>query len=75
MYHGHIHIVEFLIASATNADGQTPLMLGTIQGDVNMVKYILQAGADVNRMTQKSADSFDGSCNKWVCENSYRSRG
>ena len=26
MYHGHIHIMEFLIASATNADGQAPLM-------------------------------------------------
>ena len=26
MYHGRIHIMEFLIASATNADGQAPLM-------------------------------------------------
>ena len=45
---GHIHIMEFLIASAVNAEGQTPLILATTKGDEKMVKSVLQAEADVN---------------------------
>ena len=47
---GHIHIMEFLIASAVNVEGQTPLILATIKGDEKMVKSVLQAGADVNKV-------------------------
>ena len=49
MIYGHTRIMEFLKASVVNVDGQTPLILATIQKDVNMVNFILQAGADVNK--------------------------
>ena len=53
MSRGYIHIMEYLIASAVNVGGQTPLILATIKGDENMVKSVLQAGADVNRTNQQ----------------------
>ena len=49
MSRGYIHIMEYLIASAVNDEGQTPLILATMKEDENMVKSVLQAGADVNR--------------------------
>ena len=52
MSRGYMHIMEFLIASALDVEGQTPLILATIKGDENMVKSVLQAGADVNRINQ-----------------------
>ena len=50
MSRGHIHIMEFLIASAANIEGQTPLILATMKGDEKMVKFVVQAGADVNKV-------------------------
>ena len=57
MSRGYIHIMEFLIASAVNAGGQTPLILATVKGDENMVKSVLQAGADVNRINQQTGQT------------------
>ena len=54
---GNINIMEFLIASAANAWGQTPLILATIKGDENMVKSVLQTGADVNRINQQTGQT------------------
>ena len=54
MFHGHTHVMKFLTASAANIDGKTPLMLATKQQDVKMVKSVLQAGANVNRINQKT---------------------
>ena len=53
MYRGHIHIMEFLIASATNADGQAPLMLATIQGSI-WGNIFFKRGADVNKMNHQN---------------------
>ena len=52
MSRGYIHIMEYLVASATNIEGQTPLILATTKEDQNMVKSVLQAGVDVNTMTR-----------------------
>ena len=54
MSRGHMHIMEFLIASALDVEGQTPLILATMKEDENMVKSVLQAGADVNRINQQT---------------------
>ena len=57
MSNGHIDIMEFLIASAVNAEGQTPLILATLREDKNMVKSVLQAGADVNKTHQQTGQT------------------
>ena len=49
--------MEYLIASASNVEGQTPLILATIKEDENMVKSVLQAGADVNRINQQTGQT------------------
>ena len=54
---GYIHIMKFLVASAANAEGLTPLALATIKEDENMVKSVLQAGADVNRISQQTGQT------------------
>ena len=46
-----IHIMEYLVASAVNDEGQTPLILATMEEDENMVKSVLQGGVNVNTMT------------------------
>ena len=57
MFHGHIHVMNFLIASGANADGQTPLILATKRKDVNMVKAVLYAGANVNTVNSKTCQT------------------
>ena len=58
MIHGHSHVMNFLIASGANAEGQTPLILAIKNQDVNMAKAVLLAGANangVNRETRQTA--------------------
>ena len=57
MSRGYMHIMEFLIASALDVEGQTPLILATIKGDENMVESVLQAGADVNRINRQTGQT------------------
>ena len=57
VYHGHIDIMKFIIASAANDEGQTPLTLALIKEDENMVKAALEAGADVNRINQQTGQT------------------
>ena len=49
---GHFHIVDFLVASEENVCRKTPLISATNDEDENMVRYLLQAGVDVNMMTR-----------------------
>ena len=58
MIHGHSHVMNFLIASGANGEGQTPLILAIKNQDVNMAKAVLLAGANangVNRETRQTA--------------------
>ena len=54
MIHGHIHVMNFLIASGANAEGQTPLILAIKHQDVNMANAVLLAGANANGVNRKT---------------------